>query len=62
MEKLNDNVVQLRLDFDEFVTNGVTNRACEQDVFQVFGQDSNSIVPSICGMNNGQHSKIIFKK
>lgn len=48
----------MRLDFEEFDINGVTNEACEQDAFQVFGQDSNSIVPSICGINNAQHSYI----
>ncbi|KAF0294798.1 hypothetical protein FJT64_007580 [Amphibalanus amphitrite] len=34
---------------------GPTSGTCKRDVFSVSGQDSNSIVPALCGQNDGQH-------
>ncbi|GAB6028014.1 hypothetical protein CHUAL_002241 [Chamberlinius hualienensis] len=61
VEKINSNIEQIRLNFEEFSINGVTNRACEQDVFQVTGYNVNSLVPIFCGRNAGQHVYIDVK-
>ncbi|KAF2367174.1 CUB domain [Trinorchestia longiramus] len=54
VEKLNDNVCQLRLDFQEFVLAGpeTTDNLCVNDRFSVSG---GTTTPSICGVNTGQH-------
>lgn len=38
--------------------NGVTDGTCATDVFQVTGQNVDNQIPPICGLNNGQHSKL----
>ncbi|XP_037073199.1 uncharacterized protein LOC119094229 [Pollicipes pollicipes] len=34
---------------------GQSDGACTRDLFSVSGQDGNSLVPTICGQNSGQH-------
>ncbi|KAI1299312.1 hypothetical protein HDE_03927 [Halotydeus destructor] len=46
---------QIRLDFVDFEINSPLEGECSTDRFVVSGQNSNSIVPPICGRNTGQH-------
>ncbi|GAB6023694.1 hypothetical protein CHUAL_008455 [Chamberlinius hualienensis] len=55
VNKLNQNIVQLRLDFDALSINGVVNGQCSTDAFTVGGQNSDQRIPIICGQNRGQH-------
>ncbi|KAF2349274.1 CUB domain [Trinorchestia longiramus] len=53
---LNDNICQLRLDFEEFTLGQPDNEGvCDEDFLQVVAGASN--IPTICGDNTGQHSK-----
>ncbi|CAD6995822.1 unnamed protein product [Ceratitis capitata] len=54
---LRDNVQQLRLDFIMFEINRPTDGDCVDDQFVVSGQNINFVVPILCGINTGQHSK-----
>ena len=57
--KMNDNICQLRLDFQTFsgfATSGTTAGTCS-DTFAAAGQ-TGSNPPNICGTNTGYHSKI----
>lgn len=49
------NICQIRLDFLKFDLDRPRTGICENDRFVVSGQASNSIIPPICGYNNGQH-------
>ncbi|XP_043217158.1 uncharacterized protein LOC122379216 [Amphibalanus amphitrite] len=55
VHKAAPDVTQIRLDLTEFQMAGPTSGTCKRDVFSVSGQDSNSIVPALCGQNHGQH-------
>lgn len=52
------NICQIRLDFLKFDLDRPRSGVCENDRFVVSGQASNSIIPSICGYNAGQHMYI----
>ncbi|KAA0199977.1 hypothetical protein HAZT_HAZT001367, partial [Hyalella azteca] len=54
VEKLNSNVCQLRLDFQEFTLAGpeTSNHLCTNDRFTVSG---GTTTPTICGVNTGSH-------
>lgn len=56
IHKMNPNICQFRLDFDQFVLAGpeTQNHVCNSDQFLVSG---GSPVPTICGTNSGEHSK-----
>ncbi|XP_068085726.1 uncharacterized protein [Anabrus simplex] len=54
VNKLHD-VTQLRLDFLDFELAQPVNGTCVEDQFIVSGQNTNSIVPVLCGFNTGQH-------
>lgn len=51
-------ICQLRLDFVDFEVNRPIYGNCETDRFVISGQNSNSIVPPLCGRNSGTHSKL----
>lgn len=60
-------ICSLRLDFDTFsilggtTTDGLSDNEFEcQDTFDVTGLTTAQNIPTICGMNNGQHSKSTF--
>lgn len=55
INKMNRNVCQFRLDFDQFMLAGPEpqNHVCNSDQFLVSG---GSPVPTICGTNTGEHS------
>lgn len=57
INKINPNICQLRLDFDSFMLAGpeAMNHVCNSDQFLVSG---GSPVPTICGTNTGEHSKV----
>ncbi|XP_063218627.1 uncharacterized protein LOC134528890 [Bacillus rossius redtenbacheri] len=55
VDKINPRVSQLRLDFDTFELAAPTNGTCVENQFIVTGQNINSIVPVLCGINTGQH-------
>ncbi|XP_074602257.1 uncharacterized protein LOC141855947 [Brevipalpus obovatus] len=48
-------ICQLRLDFVDFEINRPNYGNCETDRFVVSGQNSNSVVPPLCGRNSGSH-------
>lgn len=48
-------ICQLRLDFVDFEINRPIGGNCDVDKFMVSGQNSNSLVPPICGRNSGTH-------
>ncbi|RWS05444.1 uncharacterized protein B4U79_04125, partial [Dinothrombium tinctorium] len=50
-------ICQLRLDFIDFELNRPVNGNCNTDRMVISGQNSNSIIPALCGYNTGQHSK-----
>ncbi|XP_067616098.1 uncharacterized protein [Eurosta solidaginis] len=52
---LRENVEQLRLDFIMFELNRPTDGDCVDDQFIVSGQNTNFVVPVLCGINTGQH-------
>jgi len=62
VKKCSDNICRVRLDFEQFTILGATgtddttaNQACV-DSFTVTGLSTgSSVVPTICGANNGQH-------
>ncbi|KAH6924266.1 hypothetical protein HPB50_014535 [Hyalomma asiaticum] len=57
--KADPTVCQLRLNMERFDVIGPdvspVSGVCSHDAFHVSGQDENSVVPLICGVNNGQH-------
>ncbi|KAL3254246.1 hypothetical protein MRX96_054276, partial [Rhipicephalus microplus] len=57
--KVDPTVCQLRLNMERFDIIGPDvshlSGVCSHDAFHVSGQDENSVVPLICGLNNGQH-------
>lgn len=57
INKMNPNICQFRLDFDQFMLTGpeTQNHVCNSDQFLVSG---GSPVPTICGTNTGDHSKV----
>ena len=44
-----------RLDFVDFELNRPNLGNCENDRMVISGQNSNSVIPPICGFNAGQH-------
>ncbi|XP_045449616.1 uncharacterized protein LOC123658218 [Melitaea cinxia] len=55
LDKYSEQVKQIRLDFMNFEILPPTAGICEQDQFFVTGQNINSVVPILCGINTGQH-------
>ncbi|XP_075726560.1 uncharacterized protein LOC119165337 [Rhipicephalus microplus] len=57
--KVDPTVCQLRLNMERLDIIGPDvshlSGVCSHDAFHVSGQDENSVVPLICGLNNGQH-------
>ncbi|XP_015782409.1 uncharacterized protein LOC107360300 [Tetranychus urticae] len=53
--KMDKNVCFYRVDMLTFDLAPPNRGNCSQDVFVVSGQNENSIVPKICGLNSGQH-------
>ncbi|XP_064487622.1 uncharacterized protein LOC135399813 [Ornithodoros turicata] len=53
--KQDKDICQIRLDFEEFDLERPTVGNCESERFIVTGQNANSMVPEICGLNSGQH-------
>ena len=52
-------ICQLRLDFEAFDISSDVGGMCSNDMFVVTQTPrDNSIIPVICGLNTGQHSKI----
>ncbi|XP_050348898.1 uncharacterized protein LOC126772542 [Nymphalis io] len=58
IDKYSDEVKQIRLDFISFEILPPTGGSCEQDQFLVTGQNVNSVMPILCGINSGQHAYI----
>lgn len=50
-------ICQIRLDFVDFEINRPVAGNCDSDRLVVSGQNSNSIVPPLCGRNSGSHGK-----
>ncbi|RWS24030.1 uncharacterized protein B4U80_09096, partial [Leptotrombidium deliense] len=48
-------ICQLRLDFLDFETNRPTNGECDSDRLFISGHNANSMIPTLCGRNTGQH-------
>ncbi|XP_023224918.1 uncharacterized protein LOC111625893 [Centruroides sculpturatus] len=48
-------ICQLRLDFDDFRLLNPVAGDCISDSFTVTGQNSNNVIPTLCGSNSGQH-------
>ncbi|KAG1699835.1 hypothetical protein GQR58_005417 [Nymphon striatum] len=55
INKASDDICQFRVDFIKFVTQAPATGDCNLDRFTVSGQDSNNIIPTLCGINTGQH-------
>ncbi|CAH2084768.1 unnamed protein product [Euphydryas editha] len=55
LDKYSDQVQQIRLDFMDFEILPPTSGTCNQDQFLVTGQNINSVIPILCGINSGQH-------
>ena len=53
-------ICQLRLDFIDFELNRPVNGNCNTDRFVVSGQNSNSIIPPLCGRNTNQHGMCVI--
>ena len=54
------NVEQILLEFIKLELRPPLNGDCNEDRLLISGQSINHIVPIICGINNGQHSKDII--
>ena len=59
---MNENICQLRLDFEEMKISGPNEESslCEEDTFTVVGTAGEN-PRVICGENTGQHSNHLFK-
>ncbi|XP_026319007.1 uncharacterized protein LOC113229569 [Hyposmocoma kahamanoa] len=55
LDKTSGDIQQIRLDFVNFELLPPNVGTCEQDQFVVSGQNSNNIIPILCGVNTGQH-------
>ncbi|KAJ0183295.1 hypothetical protein K1T71_001271 [Dendrolimus kikuchii] len=55
LNKATDEIKQIRLDFLSFEMLPPAAGACQQDQFVISGQNMNSIIPILCGINTGQH-------
>ncbi|XP_073955150.1 uncharacterized protein isoform X2 [Choristoneura fumiferana] len=55
ISKQSEDVKQIRLDFLNFELLPPTAGTCEQDRFVVSGQNVNSLIPILCGVNTGLH-------
>lgn len=53
-------ICQVRLDFPVFDIAGPTDGDCLDDKLTITGNNANSPVPDLCGLNSGQHSKIFM--
>lgn len=51
-------ICQLRLDFIDFELNRPFRGDCNTDRFVVTGQNSNSMIPMLCGLNSNHHMYI----
>ncbi|XP_055299975.1 uncharacterized protein LOC129567288 [Sitodiplosis mosellana] len=56
--ELQENVQQVRLDMILLELKAPTDGNCIDDQFYVAGQNLNNMVPTICGVNSGQHMYI----
>lgn len=59
--KMDKNVCFYRVDMLTFDLAPPNRGNCSQDVFVVSGQNENSVIPKICGLNSGQHCKLNTK-
>ncbi|KAF2358913.1 CUB domain [Trinorchestia longiramus] len=55
VNKLKQNICQIRLDFIKFEIAPPEDGACGRDRLAVYGQNINSGIPHLCGLNTGQH-------
>ncbi|XP_063381408.1 uncharacterized protein LOC134667918 [Cydia fagiglandana] len=55
VNKTSEDIKQIRLDFFNFELLPPTAGSCEQDQFVVSGQNVNSMIPILCGINTGLH-------
>lgn len=58
--ELRKNVKQVLLEFVMMELNRPTEGDCENDQFIVSGYNMNFKVPTLCGINTGQHSEYIL--
>ncbi|CAG9787759.1 unnamed protein product [Diatraea saccharalis] len=58
LNKASNDIKQLRLDFVTFELLGPTGGTCKQDQFVVSGQNTNNVIPILCGINTGQHAYV----
>ncbi|KAJ8979796.1 hypothetical protein NQ317_001285 [Molorchus minor] len=55
VNKLNDNISKMRIDFLDLELIGPTNGTCMDERLIISGQNTNNQIPVICGYNTGQH-------
>ncbi|KAJ8723315.1 hypothetical protein PYW08_003227 [Mythimna loreyi] len=55
LDKASEDIKQIRLDFSNFELLPPTDGSCQDDQFIVSGQNVNSPIPILCGINSGQH-------
>ncbi|KPJ19810.1 hypothetical protein RR48_07409 [Papilio machaon] len=55
LNKTSNDIKQIRLDFAKFELMPPTSGTCDQDQFVVSGQNTNHVIPILCGINTGQH-------
>lgn len=55
INKLSNNVQQMRIDFVDLELRGPTNGTCIMERLIISGQNVNDPIPVICGYNTGQH-------
>ncbi|KAB0791812.1 hypothetical protein PPYR_03612 [Photinus pyralis] len=55
LQKISDNVRQLRVDFLDLELRGPVNGSCTVERFVISSHNRNNLVPDICGYNTGQH-------
>ncbi|XP_031617542.1 uncharacterized protein LOC116337263 [Contarinia nasturtii] len=53
--ELQEDVQQVRLDFLLFELKAPTDGNCVDDQFYIAGQNLNNLIPTLCGINSGQH-------
>lgn len=54
--KINPGVKQMLIEFLIFEMNPPRDGNCLEDQFFITGQNRNQKIPTICGLNSGQHS------
>ncbi|ODN04163.1 hypothetical protein Ocin01_02497 [Orchesella cincta] len=55
IQKLSPSIKHIRLEFHTFVLQPPNAGNCESDRFLVSGQNTNNIIPILCGNNSGSH-------